>query len=224
MGDVAQRPRSMIGLRLDRALTSVVCLGAHPDDIEVGAAGLLTSLAVAHTEASFLFVIATGDEIRRNEAVESATSLLGDRVSVEFGGFGDGMLPYAHAVETKEFVRSAASQMDAELVLAPRRTDRHQDHRFVAEIAHQVFRHQMILEYEIAKLEGDLSPGGIYHPMTAAEADAKLDHLSTHFQSQHAKPWYDRETFTALLRIRGIEALAGEGYAEAFHADRVSIS
>lgn len=215
----------MIGLRLDRELTSVVCLGAHPDDIEVGAAGLLRSLADANPDTRFLFVIATGDEARRNEAVESATNLLGDRVSVELGGFGDGMLPYAHAVATKEFVRSAASHMaDAELVLAPRRTDRHQDHRFVAELAHQLFRHQMILEYEIVKLEGDLARGGVYHPMTSAEAEAKLDHLSKHFASQHDKSWYDRETFRALLRIRGIEALAGEGYAEAFHADRISIS
>lgn len=214
----------MIGLRLERAPTSVVCLGAHPDDIEVGAAGLLASLAATSPDTRFLFAIATGDSNRRKEAIESARGLLGDRVSIEFGGFGDGMLPYAHPVETKDFVRSAATQMaDADLVLAPRRTDRHQDHRFVAELAHQVFRKQMILEYEIAKLEGDLSPTSIYHPMTSAEADAKLDHLSAHFESQQDKAWYDRETFLALLRIRGIEGLAAEGYAEAFHADRINI-
>lgn len=215
----------MIGLRLDRAPTSVVCLGAHPDDIEVGAAGLLASLAATSPDTRFLFAIATGDSNRRKEAIESARSLLGNRVSIEFGGFGDGMLPYAHPVETKDFVRSAAAQMvDADLVLAPRRTDRHQDHRFVAELAHQVFRQQMILEYEIAKLEGDLSFTGIYHPMTAAASEAKITHLLTHFQSQHDKAWYDRETFAGLLRIRGIQGLAAEGYAEGFHADRLSIS
>lgn len=215
----------MIGLRLERAPASVVCLGAHPDDIEVGAAGLLASLAATNPDTRFLFAIATGDAVRQKEAVASAKSLLGDRVSVELGGLGDGMLPYAHQVETKDFVRSAANQMvDADLVLAPRRTDRHQDHSFVAELAHQVFRKQMILEYEIAKLEGDLSPSGIYHPLTKVAAEAKLDHLLTHFESQHDKAWYDRETFLALLRIRGIEALAEEGYAEAFHTDRASIS
>jgi LmbE family N-acetylglucosaminyl deacetylase len=214
----------MIGLRLERAPTSVVCLGAHPDDIEVGAAGLLTSLAASNPDTRFLFAIATGDAVRQNEAIESARSLLGDRVSIEFGGLGDGMLPYAHPVEAKDFVRSAATQMvDSDLVLAPRRTDRHQDHRFVAELAHQVFRQQMILEYEIAKLEGDLSPSGIYHPLTAAAAEAKITHLLTHFQSQHDKAWYDRETFAALLRIRGIQGLAAEGYAEGFHADRLNI-
>jgi LmbE family N-acetylglucosaminyl deacetylase len=215
----------MIGLRFEGVPTSVVCLGAHPDDIEVGAAGLLASLAAASLDTRFLFAIATGDALRQKEAIESAKTLLGDRVVVEFGGFGDGMLPYAHPVETKEFVRSVASAMgEADLVLAPRRTDRHQDHRFLAELAHQVFRRQMILEYEIAKLEGDLSTAGIYHPMTSVQADAKLRHLSTHFESQHDKSWYDRETFLALLRIRGIEGLAEEGYAEAFHSDRVSIS
>lgn len=215
----------MIGLRLERPPTSVVCLGAHPDDIEVGAAGLLASLAANNPNTRFLFAVATGDSLRQEEATASARSLLGDRVNIEFGGLEDGMLPYAHPVETKEFVRSAAAAMEGvDLVLAPRRIDRHQDHRFVAELAHQMFRNQMILEYEIAKLEGDLSPTGVYHPMTAAAAEAKITHLFTHFQSQHNKAWYDRETFTALLRIRGIEGLAAEGYAEAFHADRLNIS
>jgi LmbE family N-acetylglucosaminyl deacetylase len=214
----------MIGLKLERAPTSVVCLGAHPDDIEVGAAGLLASLAAANPNTPFLFAIVSGDDVRQKEATESARSLLGDRVTVEFGGLEDGMLPYAHPVETKEFVRAAANRMpEAELVLAPRRTDRHQDHRFVAELAHQVFRKQMILEYEIVKLEGDLSPTCLYHPMTSAEAKAKLDHLMANFETQHTKAWYGRERFLALLRIRGIEALAGDGYAEAFHADRVAI-
>ena len=215
----------MIGLRFERAPSSVVCLGAHADDIEVGAAGLLTSIATANPDTRFLFAVATGGSVRQKEAIESARSLLGDRVSIEFGGLGDGMLPYAHPVETKDFVRSAATILDgADLVLAPRRTDRHQDHRFVAELAHQVFRKQMILEYEIVKLEGDLAPSGIYHPMTESAAEAKLSHLSTHFESQHDKAWYNRETFVGLLKIRGVEALAPDGYAEAFHADRLDLS
>ncbi len=215
----------MIGLRFEQGPASVVCLGAHPDDIEVGTAGLLTSIAATYPDTRFLFAIATGDPSRQKEALESARSLLGERVRIEFGGFGDGMLPYAHPVETKEFIRAAATAMDdADLVLAPRRTDRHQDHRFIAELAYQIFRQQMILEYEIVKLEGDLVPSSIYHPMTEGAAEAKVNHLLAHFESQHEKAWYDRETFIGLLRVRGIEALASDGLAEAFHADRLTIS
>lgn len=214
----------MIGLRFERAPTSVVCLGAHPDDIEVGAAGLLASFAANNPDTRFLFAIATGDSLRREEAIESAKSLLGDRVSTEFGGLTDGMLPYSHPAETKAFIREAAEALGkTDLVLAPRRGDRHQDHRFVGDLAHQIFRSQMILEYEIVKLEGDLGPVGAYHPMTSAAVESKLDHLMSHFPSQHGKPWYDRDAFAALMRIRGVECVATDGYAEAFHADRMSI-
>jgi LmbE family N-acetylglucosaminyl deacetylase len=214
----------MIGLRFENQPRSVVCLGAHPDDIEVGAAGLLASLAAGSFDTKFVFAIATGDDERKKEASESALSLLGDRVSLELGGFTDGMLPYSHAAATKEFLRTVAAGADADLVIAPHIGDRHQDHRFIGEIAHQVFRSQMILEYEIVKLEGDLGRPNIYHPMTAAAADAKLEHLATHFPSQHFKPWYTRETFAALLRIRGVECLAPGGFAEGFIADRLSIT
>lgn len=214
----------MIGFRLDPAPRSVVCLGAHPDDIEVGAAGLLASLAKGDSATRFIFVIATGDDERKGEASESARSLLGDRVTLQFGAFADGMLPYSHAAATKEFIRTIASAADADLVIAPHIGDRHQDHRFVGEIAHQLFRAQMILEYEIVKLEGDLTHPNIYHPMSAAAAEAKLEHLASHFPSQQSKPWYDRDAFTALLRIRGVECLADDGFAEAFHANRVTIS
>jgi LmbE family N-acetylglucosaminyl deacetylase len=214
----------MIGLSFENHPRSVVCLGAHPDDIEVGAAGLLASLAAGSSEATFMFAIATGDRGRRKEASESARSLLGDRVTIEFGGFTDGMLPYSHAADTKEFFRSVAAAADADLVIAPHLGDRHQDHRFIGEITHQLFRSQMILEYEIVKLEGDLGRPNIYHPMTVAAAEAKLEHLASHFPSQHSKPWYDRDAFISLLRIRGVESLAEDGFAEAFHADRATIS
>ena len=49
----------------------------------------------------------------------------------------------------------------------------------------------------------------------------KLSHLERHFTSQQSKPWYDRDTFSGLMRLRGVESLAQDGYAEAFHATRI---
>ena len=84
-------------------------------------------------------------------------------------------------------------------------------------------RDHLILEYEISKSDGDLTRPGVYVPLTAAEAMAKLDHLDSQFSSQHAKPWYDREALQSLLRLRGVECRAPDGYAEAFHAERVVV-
>lgn len=213
----------MIGLSFERPPTVVLCLGAHPDDIEVGAAGLLRKLAAADGETRFVFAIASGDDTRVDEADASALDLLGDRVTVDCARLTDGFLPYSHAAETKEFFKSCAGETPPDLIISPYREDRHQDHRFVGELAHQVFRHQMILEYEIVKLEGDLGQPGFYVPLTSSEARAKIDHLESHFGSQHQKSWYDREAFSGLLRIRGVESRASEGFAEAFHTTRINL-
>lgn len=214
----------MIGVRFETDLEAVICLGAHPDDIEVGSAGLISKLAESNQMTRFVFAIATGSDDREEEAISSAQDLLGDRVKVVFGRMTDNMLPYAHLKEAKQFVRQVSEMVGADLVIAPHIGDRHQDHRFIAELAHQVFRRQMILEYEIVKLEGDLGSPSIYHPMSSDEAQRKLDHLESHFASQHGKDWYHRDTFAGLMRVRGVESLAEDGYAEAFHANRVTLS
>lgn len=213
----------MIGLRFGAPPARILCLGAHPDDIEVGAAGLVSLLADDYPESHFVFAIAAGAPVRIDEALASARDLLGDRVEVSTGGMRDGYLPYDHASETKDFFRESAGDTEPDLVIAPHVGDRHQDHRLVAELAHQLFRGPMILEYEIIKLEGDLGHPRVYVPLSEARAGAKLDHLERHFASQHHKIWYRRETIAGLMRIRGVECVAPDGFAEAFHANRLTI-
>lgn len=213
----------MIGLTFEQPLRTVACLGAHADDIEIGAAGTIAILAEAHPDARFTFAVATGDDTRAAEAVASAERLLKGRVTVEVGGFADGFLPYDEPAAVKRFLRQASGAGEADLVICPTSGDRHQDHRFVAEVAHQLAREQPVFEYEIHKYDGDLGLPGVYVPLTTSQAMAKLDHLEDHFSSQHVKPWYDREALQSLLRLRGVECRAPSGYAEAFHAERIII-
>ena len=59
----------MLGLRLDRPAgepLSVLALGAHPDDIELGAGGLL--LALAEGRPRVRYVVLTGTPQRQAEA------------------------------------------------------------------------------------------------------------------------------------------------------------
>lgn len=213
----------MIGLNFGTRLGHVACLGAHPDDLEVGAAGLLGRLASMDDKTRFTFAIAAGDETRAEEAKASAFDLLGPRVEVHCGNMTDGFLPYTHARETKEFLKAVTRGFPTDLVIAPHINDRHQDHRFIADLAHQLFRTHMILEYEIVKLEGDLGTPNVYIQLDSAEAGAKLDHLDSHFETQQQKPWYNRDTFLGLMRLRGVESLAPDGFAEAFHATRIRL-
>jgi LmbE family N-acetylglucosaminyl deacetylase len=199
----------------------ILCLGAHADDIEIGAGGTILTLADRFPGASFTFVVFSAPWERRTEAIESAAAMLGDRVTISIGEFEDGYLPYRDPASVKDFLKLATGDLNPDLVLAPSPSDLHQDHRFVADLAGQVFRGPLILGYEIVKFDGDLGAPNVFQPLEARHVEAKLDHLRTHFASQQGKPWYGDGAFSALMRIRGIECKAVSGNAEAFYGSKV---
>ena len=54
--------------------------------------------------------------------------------------------------------------------------------------------------------------------------ERKLDLLERHFPSQAGKHWFDRETFVGLMRLRGMEAVAPDRFAEAFTARKAVLA
>jgi LmbE family N-acetylglucosaminyl deacetylase len=106
-------------------------------------------------------------------------------------------------------------------VFTPRREDAHQDHRLLAELAPTVFRDALILEYEIAKSDGDLRQVNAYVELSGELLATKVRLLLEQFPSQRDRAWFTEETFRALPRLRGIEALASSGYAEGFVARKL---
>jgi len=207
--------------RFPAGLRTVVCLGAHPDDIEIGAGATISSLAEHVPEATFRFIILTGSDERRVEATSSATSLLGDRVEIVVGPFTDGFLPYEAPADAKRFVKTQIPDDSVDLVFAPQLEDLHQDHRFLAEVAGQLCRDTIILGYEIVKYDGGLTPPNVYVPVTESAARRKASHLRTAFPSQSNRQWFTEGAFLGLMRLRGIESNASDGYAEAFRSSKL---
>jgi LmbE family N-acetylglucosaminyl deacetylase len=199
----------------------VLCLGAHSDDIEIGAAGLVRRLARRGAEIHYV-VLSTSDPHRRKEAEESAAVLLRDAKSatVVTESFRESYFPWI-GDQIKDRFEALKAEVEPDVILTHHRGERHQDHRLVAELTHNTFRDHLVLEYEIPKYEGDLTPTDFYVPLTKVEADEKVHHLMSVFGSQSTRDWFDAETFRALLRLRGLECNAPSGYAEAFHADKV---
>lgn len=220
MDDLGKGPVVSVSLVAPRG--PVVALGAHADDIEIGAGGLLMMLAARFPETVFRFVIFTGSEERRLEAAESASELLGSSVDVRWLGAPDGLLPYHDPPAAKQFLFEARRGLEPSLVLCPSLADAHQDHRFVGELAWQVFRGAWILEYEIPKWESDFEAPGFFVPISSEVAASKLSHLDENFRSQHGKQWYDRSIFESVLRLRGIQC--GAELAEAFIARKTVAS
>lgn len=201
---------------------SILCLGAHPDDIEIGVGATLLKWRAAARPLSVHWCVFSGDGARAEEAQGSAMAWLSGAASVTFEGHGfpDAHFP-ANIGELKKAFEDLRSRVDPQIVFTHRRDDAHQDHRTVSELTWGAFRNHLILEYEIPKWDGDLGQPNCYSAVDADILDRKIGLLDRHFATQRAKPWFDGETFRGLARLRGMECRAQ--YAEAFVARKFAL-
>ena len=205
-----------LGLPKDRG-PRILIAGAHADDAEIGAGGTIARLLAERPDATFTWlVVAAADPVRAAEARASAMQILAVSAEpvIDVRNLRDGYLPFLGAAPKDAIADHAGAEPN--LVLSPRRDDAHQDHRLVSELISQVFRRATVLEYEIPKWDGDLGSANVYVPLSPGEASAKVEHLAAAFPSQRGRDWFSEETFRAILRIRGIECRARDGFAEAF--------
>ena len=216
----------MLAAALDRReQLHVLAIGCHPDDIEIGCGGTILDLIERRPDLELTWLVLSADGSRANEAQASARGFLDGldappQIFVE--SFRDGFFPYEGAA-VKERFEELKAQVSPDVIFTHAGSDRHQDHRLACELTWNTFRDQLILEYEIPKWDGDLGHPNFYVPLTGATVQRKVDVLLSAFATQQAKPWFDEATFRGLLRLRGIECRAAEGYAEAFHARKLGI-
>ncbi|WP_228011023.1 PIG-L deacetylase family protein [Nonomuraea phyllanthi] len=219
MGAVGTVP--VIGLRAER-LTGVVALAAHCDDLAIGAGGSLLTICAARPRLRVDALVLSGGGTEREDEERAALADFcpGAELRVTVLKLPDGHLP-ARWEEAKAAVEELRARTDPGLILAPWRGDAHQDHRGLAEIVPTAFRDHLTLGYEIVKWDGDLAAPSVYQPLTEEVAALKADLLQRHYASQRHRPWYDREAFLGLARIRGIECHTR--YAEAFHVSKLTV-
>lgn len=196
---------------------SILCLGAHSDDIEIGAGGTLLTLSERGIRLDVRWCVLSGGGEREKEARASAADFLSAAQSaqIEVMSFKDGFFP-EQGDAIKSWFEALKGRVDPDLILTHRREDAHQDHRHVCRLTWNTFRDHCILEYEIPKWDGDIGQPNLYVPISANVLKRKIDLLISHFGSQRSKQWFDAETFLGLARLRGIECRAPECYAEAF--------
>lgn len=219
--------RSMLTLSLphntDDAIR-VLCLGAHSDDIEIGCGGLILQLLNQHSAVDVDWVVFCGQGAREREARRSAGLFLrgARRKRIIVKQFPDGFFPYEGA-EIKNVFEELKGDLAPDIVLTHYRDDRHQDHRVLSDLTWNTFRDHWILEYEIPKYDGDLGVPNCFVPLDRRTCARKIKYLQTIFGSQRHKHWFSEETFRGLMRLRGMECRAPEGYAEAFYARKVTL-
>lgn len=201
---------------------SVLAIGAHPDDIEIGAGGTLLGLSECQPGLQVRYVVLTGTTERRLEAQNAGRAFLpGADLTIDCYDLPEGRLPAVWG-QVKDLLEEVAGGSSPDLILAPSREDAHQDHRIIGEIIPTVFRDQLYLAYEIPKWDGDMGRPSTYIPLSADTARRKVELLNMCFPSQHARDWWDDEVFLALARLRGMECRAP--YAEAFGCTKLVLS
>lgn len=211
----------MIGLDFcgssDREIC-ILCLGAHSDDIEIGVGGTILELAQRYPSARIAWHVLAADGPRAEEARESAAYFTRSfsNAEIKVHDFVDGTFP-EQLTAIKRVLEKAKASFPADVVFTHYRDDLHQDHRTVNEATWQTFRDHLVLEYEILKYDGDIGRPNAFFPLSDAVRNQKLEALRKFFGSQSDKDWFSDETFSAMLRIRGVECRSPSGYAEAFY-------
>jgi len=215
----------MLQFRLDtdRRPLTILLIGAHCDDIEIGCGGAVQRLLSCHPTARFVWVTLSSDARRSAETRAAAARLLEGAVApiVQVEEFKGSYFPHCGPA-LKDYFETLKA-FDPDLILTHCRQDLHQDHRVTNELTWNTFRDHMILEYEIPKFDGDLGTPNVFFALTRAEMKRKCDILLECFPSQLQRQWFSRDTFEAIARLRGIECNAPEGFAEAFYGRKLRL-
>jgi LmbE family N-acetylglucosaminyl deacetylase len=201
----------------------LLCLGAHSDDIEIGCGGTVLQLLSARSNLDVVWVVFSSGREREREAHTSASLFLKQakqQKKVIVMNFRDGFFPY-QGTKIKEFFEELKKDVDPDLIFTHYRHDRHQDHRTISDLTWNTWRQHLILEYEIPKYDGDLGIPNCFVPLKKDVCARKIKYICDVFQTQENKAWLTKDTFQAILRLRGVECAAPEKYAEAFYCRKL---
>lgn len=145
----------MLSLSHSVAPKSILLMGAHCDDIEIGCGATVLHLVEKFPEAHFDWVVFSSTPERAQEAMRSSDTLLANARSktVIIQNFRNGYFPYVGA-QIKDYFESLKIQTRPEWIFTHHSEDRHQDHRILAELTWNTFRNHLIFEYEVPKYDG----------------------------------------------------------------------
>jgi LmbE family N-acetylglucosaminyl deacetylase len=200
----------------------ILCLGSHCDDIEIGCGGTILRMLSENPGIEVYWKVFSSTAIRKREAVRAAAFFLAQarKKKVVIRNYRDGFFPSFYAQIKGEFEK-LKKEFLPDLILTHYRHDLHQDHRIICELTWNTFRNHLILEYEIPKYDGDLGSPNVFFPLEPGICERKIQHILRSFKTQRGKHWFNRETFSALMRLRGIECAAPGGAAESFYGRKL---
>jgi LmbE family N-acetylglucosaminyl deacetylase/tetratricopeptide (TPR) repeat protein len=193
---------------------NILVIGAHPDDIELGAAGSLLKLTQEGKKV-YALVMTQGEVgtnaplgVREGEARHGASQLgLSDLWVLSFP---DTHLR-EHVSEMKAVIERNIKDLGIQMVITHSPHETHGDHVAVFEAAKEAARNCSLLCYESISAPKEFVPN-YFVDITAFLPD-KLSAISSH-KTQRGKFYMDTELVKGRAAHRGLQA--GVPYAEAF--------
>jgi LmbE family N-acetylglucosaminyl deacetylase len=203
---------------------TILCLGAHSDDIEIGCGGSILKLLAEEPNLEIHWIVFSSNEERANEARNSADLFLSNAKykNIIIKNYKDGFFPYIGG-QIKDSFEELKKQFDPDVIFTHYRHDLHQDHRLISELTWNTFRNHFILEYEIIKYDGDLGRPNFYISLDKEICLKKIDIILNTFKSQKNRGWFTTDAFMSIMRLRGIEINALGNYAEAFYGRKITL-
>ena len=201
-------------------LVTVLAVGAHPDDIELGCAGTL-ALHKMNGDKVYLLVLTKGEasgipEVRETECRKAADMLGAD--GLFFGGLEDTKVH--DGVETIDVVEKIIDRVKPDVIYTHSYKDSHQDHRNTAYATLSAGRHcNKVLMFEGASTLRDFCPQVFTSIAKTFELKKKITRV---FGSQinNSRGGYSSaaSSIGGLAQFRGYQA--GVKVAEAFEVGK----
>jgi LmbE family N-acetylglucosaminyl deacetylase len=201
------------------SLNSVAVIGAHCDDIAIGAGATLMEIVHDKPDLVVHALVLSGGGTEREIEEKNAFAAICPSTDVRLtvADLPDGHLPDQWE-RVKHHIAEFRRECEPDMVFGPQRHDYQQDNRLVAELIPTEFRDHLVLGYEILKWESDLPNPTLYLPISDATAHHKTRMLAQCYSSQAGRDWFDEDVVLGLMRVRGVQCRAR--YAEAFTVEK----
>lgn len=193
-------------------------IGAHVDDIEIGATGFLIKSLTKEIECSVL-VFSDCENQPGNKGIskefKKSMKILGvnnyfllDLPNTKFPASSD---------KIREVLENFKKEKKPKLVVTHSTSSIHQDHLAVARECQRVFRYISVISYEDFKSTPYFVPN-LYVPLSE-EIMRKKKEAANAYKTQLKRLYYSPENLETLAKKRGIEA--GISFAEAYEIIRL---
>lgn len=198
---------------------SILAVGAHPDDIELGCAGAL-ALHKLRGDKVYLLVLTRGEatsssELREDECRRSAEILGVD--GLFFGNLPDTRVHDGR--ETIDAIEKVVREVKPDIIYGPTCKDTHQDHRNTGYATLSACRRcKIILMYEGASTQRDFAPQVFVDVGKTFDLKMKMTRVFGSQANNHGVYSVAMKAIAGLAKFRGYQA--GVDMAEAFEVGK----